>query len=77
MKEFNATLHSYPGDKHKVVVQVEQQADLVNITTNVSGEKTTFTMRDLELQDRHKLKNGGYCSEDYYVSCSEIGRAHV
>ena len=69
MKEFKATLHSYPGDKHKVVVQVDQQADLVNITTNVSGENTTFTMGDWELQNLHKLKNGGYCSEDYYASC--------
>ena len=43
MKEFIATLHTYLGDKHVVVVQVEQQADLVNITANVSGEKTTFT----------------------------------
>ena len=69
MKEFTATLHTYLGDKHKVVVQVYQQADLVNITTNVSGEKTTFTMGDLELPYLHKLKNGDYCSEDYYASC--------
>ena len=69
MKEFTATLHSYPGDKHGVVVQVEQQADLVNITTNVSGENTTFTMGDWELQNLHKLKNGDYCSDDYYASC--------
>ena len=69
MKEFIATLHTYLGDKHGVVVQVEQQADLVNITTNVSGENTTFTMGDWELQNLHKLKNGDYCSEDYYASC--------
>ena len=70
MKEFTATLHTYLGDKHSVVVQVDQQADLVNITANVSGEKTTFTMGDWELQYLHKLKNGDYCSEDYYASCS-------
>ena len=69
MKEFTATLHTYLGDKHGVVVQVDQQADLVNITTNVSGEKMTFTMGDLELPYLHKLKNGDYCSEDYYASC--------
>ena len=69
MKEFKATLHTYIGDKHKVVVQVYQQADLVNITTNVSGENTTFTMGDWELSYLHKLKNGYYCSEDYYASC--------
>ena len=70
MKKFNATLHSYPGDKHKVVVQVEQQADLVNITTNVSGEKTTFTIGDQELPRIYKLKNNGDYSKDYYTSCS-------
>ena len=70
MKEFTAMLHTYIGDKHKVVVQVEQQADLVNITANVSGENTTFTMGDWELPSLYKLKNGGYCSEDYYASCS-------
>ena len=69
MKVFNATLHSYPGDKHKVVVQVDQQAGFVSITANVSGEKTTFTMGDWELQYLHKLKNGDYCSEDYCASC--------
>ena len=63
MKEFIATLHTYLGDKHKVVVQVYQQADLVNITANVSGEKTTFTMVDLELP--------------YIVTGKQIGRAHV
>ena len=57
MKEFNATLHSYPGDKHKVVVQVEQQDDLVNITTNVSGKNTTLTIGDGELPRLLKLKN--------------------
>ena len=70
MKAFAATLHTYNGQRHEVVVQVDQQADLVNITANVSGEKTTFTMGDLELQYLHKLKNGDYCSEDYYASCS-------
>ena len=70
MKAFAATLHTYNGQRHEVVVQVDQQADLVNITANVSGEKTTFTMGDLELQYLHKLKNGDYYSEDYYASCS-------
>ena len=70
MKEFSATLHTYLGDKRGAVVQVDQQADLVNITANVPGEKTTFTMGDGELQYLHKLKNGDYCSEDYYASCS-------
>ena len=70
MKQFTATLHTYLGDKHGVVVQVDQQDDFVNITANVSGEKTTFTMGDWELQYLHKLKNGDYCSENYYASCS-------
>lgn len=70
MKEFTATLHTYLGDKHKVLVQVDHQDNFVNITANVSGEKTTFTMGDWELQYLHKLKNGDYCSEDYYASCS-------
>ena len=70
MKEFTATLHTYIGDKHKVVVRVDRQENFVNITANISGEKTTFTMGDLELPYLHKLKNGDYCSEDYYVSCS-------
>lgn len=70
MKEFIATLHTYNGQEHKVVVQVDRQENIVNIITNVSGEKTTFTMGDGELQYLHKLKNGDYCSEDYYASCS-------
>jgi hypothetical protein len=36
----------------------------------MSGEKTTFTMGDWELQYNHKLKNGDYCSEDFCASCS-------
>ena len=70
MKEFIATLHNYNGDKHSFGVQVDRQADLVNITANVSGEKTTFTIGDLELEYIHMLNNGGYCSDDYYASCS-------
>ena len=70
MKEFKATLHSYPGDKYKVVVQVDQQADLVNITTNVSGEKTTFTIVDGELPRIYKLKNNGRYSRDYHTPYS-------
>ena len=70
MKESTATLHTYLGDKHKVVVQVYQQADLVNITANVSGEKTTFTMKDCWLQYLNKLKNGDYCSDEFYASCT-------
>jgi hypothetical protein len=69
VKQFTATLHTYLGDKHVVVVQVEQQDDFVNITANVSGEKTTFTMEDLELQYLHKLNNGDYSSKNYYASC--------
>ena len=70
MKEFTATLHTYLGHKHKVIVQVDQQENLVDITANVSGEKTTFTMRDCWLQYLHKLKNGDYCSGEFYASCS-------
>ena len=70
MKESTATLHTYNGQKYKVVVQVDQQENIVNIIANVPGEKTTFTMGDWELQYLHKLKNGDYCSEDYYASCS-------
>ena len=69
MKEFIATLHTYLGDKHGVVVHVDQQDDFVNITANVSGEKTTFTMEDWELQYLHKLNNGDYSSKNYYASC--------
>ena len=69
MKEFIATLHTCLGDKHEVVVQVDQQDDFVNITANVSGEKTTFTMEDWELQYLHKLNNGDYSSKNYYASC--------
>lgn len=69
MKEFIATLHTCLGDKHSVVVQVDQQDDFVNITANVSGEKTTFTMEDWELQYLHKLNNGDYSSKNYYASC--------
>jgi hypothetical protein len=70
MKEFSATLHTYLGHKHEVVVQVDRQADFVNTTTNVSGEKTTFTMGDWEVFYLSKLKNGSYCSDDFYASCS-------
>ena len=70
MKEFTATLHTYLGHKHKVVVQVDRQDQLVNITASVSGENTTFTMGDWELQYLHKLKNSDYCSEEFYASCT-------
>ena len=70
MKEFIATLHNHLGDKHNVGIQVDKQADLVNVTVNVSGEKTNFTIGDWELEYIHMLNNGGYCSDDYYASCS-------
>ena len=70
MKEFVATLHIYNGQKHKVVVQVDRQENFVNITANVSGEKTTFTMKDCCLQYINKLKNGDYCSDEFYASCT-------
>lgn len=70
MKGFIATLHTYLGHKHKVVVLVDRQENFVNITANVSGEKTTFTMGNWELQYLNKLKNGVYCSDEFYASCS-------
>ena len=70
MKEFTAMLNSYPGDKHKVVVQVEQQDDLVNITINVSGKKTTLTLGDGELPRIRNLKNNGRYSRDYFTPYS-------
>ena len=70
MKEFTATLHTYHGNKHEVVVQVDLQENIVNITANVPGEKTTFTMRDCWLQYLNKLKNGDYCSDEFYASCT-------
>ena len=70
MEEFTATLHTYNGQKHKVIVQVDRQENIVNITANVPGEKTTFTMGDWWLQYLNGLKNGVYCSDDFCASCS-------
>ena len=70
MEEFTATLHTYNGQKHEVIVQVDRQENIVNGTANVLGEKTTFTIGDWEVFYLRKLKNGGYCSDDFCASCS-------
>ena len=52
------------------MVQVDQQDDLVNITANVAGEKTTFTIVDGELPRIYALKNNGRYSRDYHTPYS-------